>query len=128
MADTKILVVDDEPDNITFVETVLKKEGYAILSAEDGFEGLKTAMEELPDLIILDVQMPKMDGFEVFNKLRTADATKEIPIVMLTGIRDKVGIGFSAEDMKKFYGEGPNGYVEKPISPQQLLKVVKDNL
>jgi CheY-like chemotaxis protein len=127
MADTKILVIDDEPDNITFVETVLKKEGFTILSAEDGFEGFKTAMEQLPDLIILDVQMPKMDGFEVFNKLRTADSTKEIPIIMLTGIRDKVGIGFSSEDMEKFYGEGPNGYVEKPVSPEQLLRVVKDN-
>ena len=91
-------------------------------------EGFKKAMEELPDLIVLDVQMPKMDGFEVFNKLRTADVTKEIPIIMLTGIREKAGIGFSAEDMKKFYGEGPDGYVEKPISPEDLVKIVKENL
>ena len=128
MADAKILVIDDEPDNITFVGTILKKEGFTILSAGDGLEGLKKAMAEIPDLIVLDVQMPKMNGFEVFNRLRTADSTKKIPVVMLTGIREKVGIGFDAEDMKKFYGEEPNGYVEKPVSPEDLLKVVKDNL
>lgn len=128
MAETKILVVDDEPDNITFVETILKKEGFTVLSAGDGLEGVERAVEELPDLIVLDVQMPKMNGFEVFDKLRKEGSTKQIPVVMLTGIREKVGIGFNAEDMKKFYGEEPNGYVEKPISPEELVKVVKENL
>jgi len=128
MAETKILVVDDEPDNITFVETILKKEGFTVLSAVDGLEGFERAVEELPDLIVLDVQMPKMNGFEVFDKLRKEGSTKQIPVVMLTGIREKVGIGFNAEDMKKFYGEEPNGYVEKPISPEELVKVVKENL
>ena len=128
MAETKILVVDDEPDNIAFVETILKKEGFTVLSAGDGLEGFERAVEELPDLIVLDVQMPKMNGFEVFDKLRKEGSTKQIPVVMLTGIREKVGIGFNAEDMKKFYGEEPNGYVEKPISPEELVKVVKENL
>ena len=128
MAETKILVVDDEPDNITFVETILKKEGFTVLSAGDGLEGFEKAVEELPDLIVLDVQMPKMNGFEVFDKLRKEGSTKQIPVIMLTGIREKVGIGFNAEDMKKFYGEEPNGYVEKPISPEELVKVVKENL
>lgn len=128
MSNTKILVVDDEPDSITFVETILKKEGFTVLSASDGLEGFEKAKQEIPDLIVLDVQMPKMDGFEVFNKLRKEESTRNISIVMLTGIREKVGIGFNAEDMKKFYGEGPNGYVEKPISPDELLKVVKENL
>ncbi len=128
MADVKILVIDDEPDNITFVETILKKEGFTIISAGDGLEGLKKATEELPDLIVLDVQMPKMNGFEVCDKLRSAESTRKIPVVMLTGIREKIGIGFDSDDMKKFYGEEPNGYVEKPVSPEDLLKVVKDNL
>jgi CheY-like chemotaxis protein len=128
MAETKILIVDDEPDNITFVGTILKKEGFTVLSASDGLEGINRAVEESPDLIVLDVQMPKMNGFEVFDKLRKEGSTKQIPVVMLTGIREKVGIGFNAEDMKKFYGEEPNGYVEKPISPEELVKVIKENL
>ncbi len=128
MAQTKVLIVDDESDNITFVETVLKKEGFTVISAGDGMEGFEKAVAELPDLIVLDVQMPKMNGFEVFEKLRQEGSTKQIPVIMLTGIREKVGIGFNAEDMKEYYGEKPNGYVEKPISPEELVKVVKENL
>lgn len=128
MGTKKVLIIDDEPDNITFVDAILKKEGFTILSAGDGFEGLKKATEELRDLIVLDVQMPRMNGFEVFEKLRTADSTKNIPVVMLTGIREKLGIGLNSKNMKKFYGEEPNGCVEKLISPEDLLKVVTDNL
>ena len=124
----KILVVDDESDNVTFVETILKKEGFTVLSAGDGLEGFEKAVAETPDLILLDVQMPKMNGFQVFDKLRKEGTTKQIPVVMLTGIREKVGIEFKASDMKEFYGEEPNGYVEKPITPEQLVKVVKENL
>ena len=128
MANKRILVVDDEPDNIAFVETVLRREGFTVIAAADGLEGLETAKTELPDLVLLDVQMPKMNGFEAFNELRIGEPTKHIPVVMLTGIREKTGIGFSAEDMKKFIGEGSNGYVEKLISPENLVKVVRENL
>lgn len=128
MADKKILVVDDEQDSITFVETILKEEGFTVITAGDGLEGFHKAKQETPDLIVLDVQMPKMDGFEVFFRLRKEESTKNIPVVMLTGIREKTGIGFDTEDMKSFYGGKPSGYVEKPISPEQLLKVVKEGL
>jgi CheY-like chemotaxis protein len=128
MGNQTVLVVDDDSDNITFVETILKKEGFATISAGDGLEGFNKAAAELPDLIVLDVQMPKMNGFEVFTKLRAAESTKKIPIVMLTGIRDKIGRGYSGKDMKTFFGEGPNGYLEKPVCPEELLKIVKDIL
>ena len=128
MANQVVLVIDDDADNITFVEAILKREGFAVISARDGLEGLNRAIAELPDLIVLDVQMPKLNGFEVFNRLRAAETTKRIPIVMLTGIREKIGRGYSGKDMKTFFGEEPNGYLEKPISPEKLLKMVKDNL
>jgi CheY-like chemotaxis protein len=128
MANTKILIIDDELDSVTFIETILKKEGHTIISAGDGLEGFEKAKKEIPDLIVLDVQMPKMDGFEVFDKLKKESSTKNIPVVMLTGIREKIGIGFNADDMKQFIGEKPNGYVEKPVSPQELLKVIKEIL
>ena len=79
-------------------------------------------------MIILDVQMPKMDGFEVFEKLRKEKSIQSIPVIMLTGIREKTGIRFSADDIHEFYGEKPNGYAEKPISPEALLKTVKEIL
>lgn len=128
MTEQTVLIIDDEQDNITFVETILKKEGFAIISAGDGLEGLNMAIAELPDLIVLDVQMPKMNGFEVFTRLRAEGATKKIPVVMLTGIREKIGRGYSGKDMKACLGEEPSGYLEKPVSPEELLKIVKENL
>ena len=128
MADRTVLLIDDEPDNITFVATILKRAGFATISAGDGQSGLKKAAAELPDLIVLDVQMPRMNGFEVFNKLRAEESTRGIPVIMLTGIRNKIGRGYSGDDMKTFFGEEPNGYLEKPVSPEKLLKAVRDNL
>jgi DNA-binding response OmpR family regulator len=123
-----ILIIDDDPDSITFVALVLAREGFNVISAEDGEAGLKRAMTDLPDLIVLDVQMPKINGFEVFKRLHSSDTTKDIPVIVLTGIGDKIGHRFSGDDMKAFYGEGPRGYVEKPVSPEELLKVVNASL
>ena len=75
--------------------------------------------------------MPEMDGFSVFNELRKIEKTKNIPIVMLTGVADKAGIKFFKEDMKNYFGAGPIDYIEKPLDPDRLLslitKVFKDN-
>lgn len=128
MAEQRILVIDDEPDSVAFVQTVLEKDGFTVISAGDGLEGLETARAELPDLIVLDLQMPKMYGYEVFNRLRAHEATRRIPVIMLTGIREQTGVGFSAEDMSELIGEEPNGYVEKPISPEKLSRIVRENL
>jgi CheY-like chemotaxis protein len=120
-----ILVVDDEPDAIDFVKEVLEGEGYNVITASDGAKGLSTMRSEAPDLVILDVQMPEMDGFQVFQEMKRDDALKAIPVVMLTGIREKVGIGFSAGEMKDYMGEKPNDYIEKPIDPAKLRETVK---
>ena len=72
--------------------------------------------------------MPKMDGFEVFENLCKDSSTKGIPVIMVTGIREKVGIAFDIDDMEKLYGAKPRGYLEKPIAPRKLVKMVKENL
>ena len=120
-----ILVVDDEPDAIAFVREVLEGEGYQVNSAPDGSKGLSTMREAKPDLVILDVQMPEMDGFEVFQEMKKDEELKPIPVIMLTGIKDKLGIGFSAGDMKDYMGEQPNDYVEKPVDPAKLIATVE---
>ena len=122
---SKVLVVDDEPDAIDFVKEVLEGEGYEVVSASDGAKGLSAMRSQQPNLVILDVQMPKMDGFEVFQEMKKDESLKAMPVVMLTGIRDKVGMGFSAEDMKDYMGEKPQAYIEKPIDPDKLLETVK---
>ncbi len=123
-----ILVVDDEPDAVNFVTEILEGEGYKVISASDGSKGLAAMRKDKPDLVVLDVQMPEMDGFQVFEEMKKDENLKSIPVVMLTGIRDKVGMGFSADDMKSYMGERPNAYIEKPIEPIKLRQTVKQIL
>ena len=120
----KVLIVDDEPDAVDFTREVVEGEGHTVVTASDGSKGLAAMRRENPDLVILDVQMPDMDGFEVFQEMKRDESLKAIPVVMLTGIREKVGIGFSADEMKDYMGERPNGYIEKPIDPAKLKEAV----
>ncbi len=128
MAKTRILVVDDERDSIDFVTAVLEREDVEFLTAYDGEAGLKLARLQKPDLIILDVQMPKKDGFTVFAELKHDEALKDIPVIMLTGIAEKTGVGFSESIMGDLIGHIPEGYVEKPVEPAVLQATVAEVL
>ncbi|MBN1408843.1 MAG: response regulator [Calditrichaceae bacterium] len=127
MALTKsILVVDDEPDAIEYVDAILSEiADFKIIPSYDGIDGQNKAKTELPDLIILDVMMPEKDGFRVFYDLQKDPVTKDIPIIMLTGVADKVGIQFFKKDMKAFMGKEPVDYIEKPLDPERLKESVK---
>ena len=126
MPETKtVLIVDDEADVIEFVSLALEDiAGIATISATDGKSGLAKAKEARPDLIILDVEMPGRDGFLVFHDLKRDEATRGIPVIMLTGIRQKAGIGFTGADMGKFMDAEPDAYLEKPVDPAQLRQLV----
>ena len=116
--DKKILIVDDEKNIRDIIIYNLKKEGYQILQAADGEEGVRLAMEEDPDLILLDIMMPKMDGYDACKKIRE---TKNTPIIMLTARAEEVdkvlGLEFGADD-----------YVTKPFGVRELMARVKANL
>lgn len=121
-----ILVIDDEPDAIEFVRAVLSNLGkFIIIAAKDGEEGIELVKKHLPDLIILDIMMPGQSGFDVFSSLRNDKLTKDIPVVMLTGVADKAGLRFFKDDMKKYFGSEPVEYIEKPLDPSVLLSTVK---
>ncbi len=131
MTDRKkvVLIVDDDPDWIEFTKIVLLKIGdLSVISAHNGEIGLEKAAAEVPDLIILDVMMPKKDGFNVFYELRANPKTKEIPVIMLTGVSEKSGIKFSEKDMKEFIGEKPLEFIDKPVDPQKLEEAAKKAL
>ena len=81
---SKILVVDDEPRNVRILQIQLNAHGYAVCTAEDGLQALDTVERENPDLLLLDINMPRMDGFEVVKRIRANKATEFIPIVMIT--------------------------------------------
>ena len=120
----RVLIVDDEADVHEFVKAVLEETGVAFISAEDGEEAVTRAREDAPDLIILDVQMPKRDGFWAFKQLQSDESTASIPVVMLTGVGDRTGIRFDSNDMGQFLGKEPAAFVEKPVDPEKLHEVV----
>jgi CheY-like chemotaxis protein len=121
------MVVDDEQDAVEFVTSMLEDiGGIETASANDGDSAIAAIGEKIPDLVILDVQMPGKNGFEVFAELRQKESTKHTPIIMLTGIGEKTGMHFSSEEMGEFYGgKPPETYIEKPVSPDALKEAVK---
>jgi two-component system, OmpR family, alkaline phosphatase synthesis response regulator PhoP len=118
MAKATILVIDDEKDLIELVSYNLGKEGFAVRSASNGETGLASAMNDLPDLILVDLMMPGMDGLEVCRRLRADTRTSAIPLIMLTAKSSEsdrvVGLELGADD-----------YVTKPFSPRELAARVK---
>jgi CheY-like chemotaxis protein len=120
----KVLVVDDEPECREFVRAILEPDGWEVAEAADGAAGLAQAKALRPDLIVLDVEMPKRSGFDVFKELAEDPALARTRVVMLTGVAEKTGLRFSAEDMAGFLGREPDAYVEKPIDPAAFQRVI----
>jgi len=114
----RILVVDDEPEAVELIEFNLKQSGYTVSTASDGAEALKKARSQVPDLIVLDVMLPEMDGFEICKTLRIDAATARVPIIMLTAkaaeIDRVLGLELGADD-----------YLTKPFSTRELLLRIK---
>jgi two-component system phosphate regulon response regulator PhoB len=138
----KILIVDDEPDVVTFLRSVLKENGYSSVSAKNGIEGLEVLRKEKPDLVLLDLMMPKKSGITMFQELRKDPTLSSIPVVIVTGVSEVTGVDFRnfmykqpLRDEKKFVETTgltkytiPDGYIEKPVDPDELVKVVKEVL
>ncbi|MBF0200694.1 MAG: response regulator [Desulfamplus sp.] len=118
MAKEKILVVDDEEDIIELVRYNLEKEGYRTLWAATGEKALRLAKDTLPDLIVLDLMLPGIDGLEVTRILRKEDLTADIPIVMLSAKGEETDIVTGLE-------LGANDYVSKPFSPRELVARIR---
>ena len=116
--DRKVLIVDDEKNIVDIIAFNLKKEGYQVITASDGEEGVEKTFSENPDLILLDIMMPKMDGYEACRKIREK---KHTPIIMLTA---------RAEEVDKVLGleMGADDYVTKPFGVRELMARVKANL
>jgi len=119
MAKHKLLIVDDDRDFVQLLEFDLKKHGYETLTAFNGEEGLERAKLEMPELIILDIKMPKIDGYTFVRRLKKDEATKEIPVIVLT----------SYEPMKDMFQlEGVKDYFVKSAHMEGLLETIAKNL
>jgi len=119
----KILLVDDDPDFVEAVKVIVESGGYDVRVAYDGKEGLAAVAEEKPDLIVLDVMMPVMNGHEACNKLKSDPATSGIPIILLTAVADRVTTStYTHRDMLESEAED---YMPKPVEPNELLGLIK---
>ena len=108
-----VLVADDDPDILELVAFRLERAGCDVLKATDGEEALRLVEERHPDLAVLDVMMPKLTGYEVTNRIRKNDATKKIPVILLTARVQEADVAHGFE-------VGADDYLKKPFSPQEL--------
>lgn len=113
-----ILVVDDTPKNLQILGKILNSEGYLIAAATEGEKSIGIAEKILPDLILLDIRMPGMDGFEVLKKLKSSSVTQEIPVIFLTASSER-------EDIVSGFGLGASDYITKPFKPEELIARIK---
>jgi DNA-binding response OmpR family regulator len=116
-----VLVVDDEPMARTLLRLMLVRAGFEVVEAEDGFDALDKVNQKPPDLMILDVMMPGMDGFAVCETIRKDDRTATLPIIMLSAKTD-------TESVNRGLRAGANKYLTKPVSPEDLTRHVRDTL
>lgn len=112
----KVLIIDDNPTLATTLQMILELKGFTIITASDGIAGLNKVMEEMPDIIILDIMLPGMDGYQVCEKVKANPNTKDIPVIMLTG-KD------TGEDFDKALEKKADWYIVKPYNIDHLMSV-----
>jgi CheY-like chemotaxis protein len=116
----RILVIDDEPDFVTFMTTLLEDNGYSCITANNGQEGIDRTRAERPDLVLLDITMPEKTGVRFYREVRDDPDLRDIPVVMVTGVM---------QEFKRFISTRrqvppPDGYISKPVDQQELLATV----
>ena len=117
----KILVVDDEPTIVRLMEFILARQGHEMIVAVNGEEALEKIKSQHPDLVLLDIMMPRIDGYEVAQRLRADPATAKLPIIMLSAKAQD-------EDIRKGVEVGVDEYITKPFTPDHLVQVVAKHL
>ncbi len=119
-----ILLVDDDPDFVEAVKVIVENGGYDVRVAYDGQEGLEAVADKQPDLIVLDVMMPVMNGHEACAKLKGSSETADIPIILLTAVADRVTTStYTHRDMLESEADD---YIPKPVEPTDLLELIKN--
>lgn len=114
----RILVVDDEPDVLLLVVYRMRRSGYDVIEARDGDEAFQLAVAEQPDLIVADVMMPRIDGYELTRRLRNEETTRRIPVILLTAKSQEA-------DVSQGFAAGADDYLKKPFNPDELVARVR---
>lgn len=114
----KVLVIEDNAQNLYLIHFLLESNGYTVIEAENGIIGIQKATEEKPDIILLDIQLPEMDGYEIARILRSTPEVDKIPIIAVTSYA-------MAGDKERILAAGATDYIEKPINPATFVDQIK---
>lgn len=114
----RVLIIEDNDDNMELIAFILEQNGYQTLKASNGCEGVEMAVAERPDFIILDIQLPDIDGYEVLRRIRTSKSNGDIPVIAMTSFA-------MTGDRERLLAAGCNGYIEKPIDPRLVISQIK---
>lgn len=114
-----VLVIEDNEDNMKLITFMLEKNGFAVIRAENGRRGVELALKEAPDFILLDIQLPDINGLEVLKEIRKSKINGDIPIIAITSYA-------MSGDKEKMLAAGCNGYIEKPIDPETVISQIKE--
>jgi two-component system, cell cycle response regulator DivK len=114
----KVLVIEDNEDNMNLITFILHKNGYSTVWAETGRKGVELAVKEHPDFIILDIQLPDIDGFQVLPLIRGSESDPKVPVIAMTSYA-------MTGDRERLLNAGCTGYIEKPIDPETVMTVIK---
>ncbi len=126
----KVLIIDDEDEVRDFVSTLLEENGYAPITASNGAEAMDMVRQDKPDLIIMDILMPKQGGIKMYRELKSEDSFKDIPVVVYSGIAKRTYLRTQAArtEMGDQSVPDPEAYIEKPAKPEKLAAVIKSLL
>lgn len=115
---TRVLVIEDNENNMKLITFLLEKYGYSVLRAETGKKGIELALSEKPDFILLDIQLPDMNGIEALDSIRKSLCENEVPVIAITSFA-------MSGDREKLLAAGCNGYIEKPIDPIFIMEQIR---
>ena len=115
----RVLVVEDDKNNMRLITKILENVGYETIKAVTGEEGVRLAIEEKPDLILMDIKLPGIDGLEATRRIRASKSDSKVPIIAITSFA-------MAGDREKYLHEGFTGYIEKPIDPFKIIEEIRE--
>jgi two-component system, OmpR family, response regulator MtrA len=113
----RVLVADDDDDILALVKAVLEREGHEVIAVHDGAQALESVQAKSPDLVVLDISMPELDGLEVLRRVRAEAVTRDLPVILLSAQAQEA-------DVERGYAIGASAYVKKPFSPRELAERV----
>jgi CheY-like chemotaxis protein len=117
----RVLIVEDNENNMELISFILEANDYETLKAMDGLSGVEMALTQKPDFVILDIQLPDIDGLEVLKRIRASEEAKDIPVIAMTSYA-------MAGDRERLLNAGCNGYIEKPIDPERVISQLESVL